>query len=72
MKKKRKLRREISRFRKKKGGIAILLLILGVLGLILPVIPGLVFIALGCLFLFPKSSEKFLTWIGWNEKKNFE
>jgi len=51
---------EISKFIKTKKIIAIPLIILGLLGLILPIIPGTVFLVLAFLLLFPKDGEKLI------------
>ena len=57
---KRPLYKEILEFSKTKKLLAIPLFILGLLGLILPIIPGLALIFIASLFLFPKESEKLL------------
>ena len=58
--KNRPLYEEISKFIKTKKIIAIPLIILGLLGLILPIIPGTVFLVLALLLLFPKDGEKLI------------
>jgi hypothetical protein len=56
-----KLRREMRQFRKKKVFIAIPVILLGLLGLVLPVIPGLALIFVGVLLLFPKTGDQILS-----------
>ncbi len=58
--KKPNLREDIRRFRKRKAWYAVPLLILGVVGLILPVMPGWILIFLGVLLLFPTTGDKIL------------
>jgi len=52
--------KEILKFSKTKKLVAIPLLLLGILGLFLPVIPGLALIFLAVFLLLPKESEKLL------------
>ncbi len=54
------LREEIRQYQKKKTRFAIPILILGVLGLILPVIPGGALIVLGILLLFPLQGKRLI------------
>jgi len=55
---KRPLVDEIRSFRKNKIKTALLLLVIGLAGLVLPIIPGLVFILLAVWLIFPDQSEK--------------
>ncbi len=55
---KRPLVDEIRSFRKNKIKTALLLLVIGLAGLVLPIIPGLVFILLAVWLVFPDQSEK--------------
>jgi len=55
---KRPLVEEIRSFRKNKIKTALLLLVIGLAGLVLPIIPGLVFILLAVWLVFPDQSEK--------------
>jgi len=55
---KRPLVEEIRSFRKNKIKTALLLLVIGLAGLVLPIIPGLVFILLAVWLIFPDQSEK--------------
>jgi uncharacterized protein YqgC (DUF456 family) len=50
---KKKLIDEIKKFRKGKPFIAIPLIIIGILGLVLPIIPGILLIVTGLTFLYP-------------------
>lgn len=54
------LREEIRQFRKRKIRFAIPILILGVLGLVLPIIPGMALIVLAVLLLFPLQGKKWI------------
>lgn len=54
------LREEIRQFQKKKTRFAIPILVLGVLGLILPVIPGVALIMLAILLLFPMQGQRLI------------
>lgn len=56
--KKRPLIEEIRRFRKEKIRSALILLTVGLAGLVLPIIPGMLFILLAFWLLFPDQSEK--------------
>jgi len=58
--KNRPLYEDIAKFVKTKKILAIPLIILGLLGLILPVIPGTVFLVLALLLLFPKDGERLI------------
>lgn len=58
MSNKKPLWEDILKFSKDKYKIASLLLILGILGLVFPVIPGLLFIGFGILLLKPAWYEK--------------
>jgi len=55
---KRPLIDEIRSFRKNKLKTALILLFLGLAGLVLPIIPGLLFILLAVWLIFPDQSEK--------------
>jgi len=55
---KRPLIDEIRHFRKNKIKTAVILLVVGLIGLALPIIPGLLFILLAVWLLFPDQSEK--------------
>jgi hypothetical protein len=55
---KRPLVDEIRSFRKNKIRTALLLLMIGLAGLVLPIIPGLIFILLAVWLVFPDQSEK--------------
>jgi uncharacterized membrane protein YbaN (DUF454 family) len=57
-KNKRPLIDEIRSFRKNKIKTALMLLALGLAGLVLPVIPGMLFIILAVWLVFPDQSEK--------------
>ncbi len=52
------LRREIRKFGKIKVFVALPLLLLGIIGLIFPIIPGLAFLALGLVLLIPSLERK--------------
>ena len=67
---KNKLRKEIRFFGKIKGVVAIPLLFLGVLGLILPIIPGMVFLVLGIVLVIPSFEKKLIQWLGKNVEPN--
>jgi len=54
----KKLRQEIREFRRVKIFFAIPLIIIGLLGLVLPVIPGILLIVYGIIFLFPSRNKK--------------
>lgn len=51
---------EIKEFQKDKKKLVPVLLVLGVLGLLLPILPGAVFLLLGFLLLFPQQSHDLL------------
>lgn len=55
---KRPLVDEIRRFRKGKIKTAVILLVLGLAGLVLPILPGALFILLALWLVFPDQSEK--------------
>lgn len=57
-KRKSALIEEIRRFRSGKVRTAVVLLVFGVAGLVLPIIPGLLFILLALWLVFPDQSEK--------------
>ena len=67
MAKKKSLTEEIKQFQKERKWYGTALLSVGMLGLVLPVIPGLFLIALGVALISPKYGnellEKFKTWI---------
>ena len=67
--KRKSLRAEVRRFSKQKTWLAIPLLLLGLLGLVLPIIPGLALIFVGILFLAPRSGEKLAAWLGLDKKQ---
>ncbi|MBN2411994.1 hypothetical protein JXQ31_09910 [candidate division KSB1 bacterium] len=54
----KKLRQEIREFRRTKIFFAIPLIIIGLVGLILPVIPGILLIVYGIMFLIPTLNKK--------------
>jgi len=56
--KSKKLRQEIREFRKTKIFFAIPLIIIGLFGLVLPVIPGILCIVYGVMFLIPSLNKK--------------
>ena len=58
MEKKRKIRDEIRTFRRIRPYIAIPLLVIGVIGLVFPVIPGLALIFVGVMLLLPRTGDK--------------
>jgi len=58
--KKSNLREDIRLFRKRKSWYGVPLLILGVVGLILPVMPGWILIFLGILLLFPATGDRII------------
>jgi uncharacterized protein YqgC (DUF456 family) len=51
---------EIKQFQKDKKKLVPALILLGVLGIFLPVIPGFAALALAFLLVFPRQSEKFI------------
>lgn len=57
MKRKKSLYEEMKKFQEEKKGYFIILLALGVLGLVLPVIPGLWLIGLAVALVFPRCYE---------------
>ena len=67
---KRKLRKEIRLFGRIKGFVAIPLILIGVLGLVLPIIPGTVFLVVGVILLVPSLEEKMKSWFGKNIETN--
>ncbi len=54
----KKLRQEIREFRRAKIFFAIPLIIIGLFGLVLPVIPGILLIVYGIMFLIPSLNKK--------------
>ncbi len=62
----KKLRREIRSFSKTRGFIAIPLVLLGILGLVLPIIPGTLFLFIGVVLIAPSLEEKIKKWFGKN------
>ena len=54
------LAEEIRQFRKKKWQWGVGLILVGLLGLIIPFIPGLLFLGLGIWLLFPRDTDKFI------------
>jgi uncharacterized membrane protein YbaN (DUF454 family) len=56
------MRKDIREFGKRKVWLAVPLILVGILGLVLPIIPGIAFILLGVMLLFPKSGEKIKEW----------
>jgi len=56
--KKKSLHEEIKQFQKEKKILVPSLLIVGVAGLIMPVIPGLAFIFLALMLIFPKQGKE--------------
>jgi len=56
------MREEMRDFKKKKVWLAVPLILVGILGLILPVIPGIALILFGVMLLFPKSGQKIKDW----------
>jgi uncharacterized protein YqgC (DUF456 family) len=61
---KQDLRTKIKAFGWKKYLVAIPLFILGILGLVLPVIPGLALLFLASMLLFPRFTEKAMSRFG--------
>ena len=64
----KKLLDEIMAFRKGKPFIAVPLIIVGLLGLVLPVIPGMVLIALGLTLLYPSFFKEKI----WKKYRNYK
>ena len=62
----RPLWKDIVSFSKDKYKIATILIILGVLGLILPIIPGILLLGAGILIFRPDWYEKVKKWIKFN------
>ena len=60
MKKKKSLYDEMKKFQDEKKYYVIVLLVLGILGLIFPIIPGLLLIGLAIALISPKHGEFFL------------
>ncbi len=60
MKKKKSLYEEIKKFQDEKKLYGIVLLVLGILGLIFPIIPGLLLIGLAITLISPKHGEVIL------------
>lgn len=58
--------KDIVSFSKDKYKIATILIILGVLGLILPIIPGIILLGAGILIFRPDWYEKVKKWIKFN------
>ena len=56
------MREEMRDFKKKKVWLAVPLILVGILGLILPVIPGIALILFGVMLLFPKSGQRIKGW----------
>ena len=56
----RPLFEEIRQFQKDKKKLIPALIVLGVMGIFLPVIPGLAALALAALLLFPRQSDKLI------------
>jgi len=54
------LREEIRQFQKRKTRFAVPIIVLGLLGLVLPVIPGLALLALGVMLLFPMQGRRLI------------
>lgn len=54
------LRQEIRQFQKKKMRFAVPIIIVGIMGLVLPVIPGIALILLGILLLFPLQGKRLI------------
>jgi hypothetical protein len=65
------LRTDIRQFRKRKPWYGIPLLILGVAGLIIPILPGWIFIFLGILLLFPARGERIINRLKAFKEKHF-
>ncbi|MFZ5515614.1 MAG: hypothetical protein ACOY90_03185 [Candidatus Zhuqueibacterota bacterium] len=60
MKQQNSLYEEMKKFRSEKKLYSIVLLVLGVIGLVLPIIPGFLFIGLGLALLYPKQGTELL------------
>jgi len=58
IKERQKLRKKIQLFGRIKGFIAVPLLLLGILGLILPIIPGAFFLLIGLILIVPSLEKK--------------
>ncbi len=56
--KKNKLTRDIRAFRRKKPLFALIFILLGLVGWILPILPGWLFMIFGLILLFPSLEEK--------------
>ena len=54
------LSEQIIVFRRQKGKTVAVLLFLGLVGLVLPIVPGLAFLALAFLLLFPRQGDDIL------------
>ncbi len=54
------LREDIRRFRRRKAWYAVPLLILGIVGLVLPIMPGWILIFLAIFLLFPATGDKII------------
>ena len=57
---KKTLKEEIQEFQKNKKRLVHAIIVLGVIGLFLPVLPGVALLFLGFLLLFPRQGEDFL------------
>ena len=67
---KTKLRKDIKKFSRIKGLFAVPLILIGLLGLVLPIIPGTVFLLLGLVLIIPSLKKKLKKMFGKNLETN--
>jgi hypothetical protein len=58
---------DILKFSKNKKKMAVGFILLGLLGLVLPIIPGFALVAMGFFYLKPEWYEKFRSWL-WKDR----
>ncbi len=56
----RRLTEEIRRFRQNKTFLGLILIAVGLLGILLPILPGLLVIGMGLWLLFPRQADRLL------------